>query len=199
TFYLVGTSRAKIREYEKQWLELPWQKVRGSVEVKIFARHGELYVLAKSEGRQAKEMAIRRKKLARLLRKLRAMRRSCPKRDQLLMRVGAAKTDAGRAFGFVKINRPQADQEVTVTLRHRLRVHAPGLTPRAVLEKLAGIQMLDVTFPTTDGRRLVLPRYTEPSPEQALLLHHLNLVLPPQPPPRITLPASSAACPQLKM
>src|SRR5437879_8990757 len=69
---------------------------------------------------------------------------------------------------------------LTVTLRHRLQVHAPGLTPRAVLEKLAGIQMLDVTFPTTDGRRLVLPRYTEPSPEQALLLNHLNLVLPPQ-------------------
>ena len=51
---------------------------------------------------------------------------------------------------------------LTVTLRHRLRVHAPGLTPRAVLEKLAGIQMLDVTFPTTDGRRLVMPR-AEPS------------------------------------
>src|SRR5205807_3079506 len=84
TFYLVGTSRAKIREYEKQWLELPWQKVRGSVEVKLFARDGELYVLAKSEGRRAKETAMRRKKLARLLRKLRAMRRSCPKRDQLL-------------------------------------------------------------------------------------------------------------------
>jgi len=49
TFYLVGTSRAKIREYEKQWLELPWQKVRESVEVKLFAREGELYVLAKSE------------------------------------------------------------------------------------------------------------------------------------------------------
>src|SRR5437763_4049087 len=121
TFYLVGTSRAKIREYEKQWLELPWQKVRASVEVKLFAREGELYVLAKSEGRRAKEMAMRRKKLARLLRKLRAMRRSCPKRDQLLMRVGAAKTDAGRAFGFGKIDLPQADQEVTkTTLTFRL-------------------------------------------------------------------------------
>jgi hypothetical protein len=51
------------------------------------------------------------------------------------------------------------------------------VTPRAVLEKLAGIQMRDVSFPTTDGRRLVMPRYTEPSPEQAVLLHHLNLVL----------------------
>ena len=284
TFYLVGTSRAKVKQYEKRWLELPWQKVRESVEVKLFAQDGELYVLAKSEGRQAKEIAMRRKKLARLLRKLRAMRRSCPKRDQLLMRVGAAKTDAGRAFGFVKINLPPAGQPVTretftfrldkaslkeaelrdghyllrtnlvaedpavlwdryvqltqieaafkclkselgirpihhqlehrvdahiliaflayclmVTLRHRLRLQAPGLTPRAVLEKLAGIQMLDVSFPTTDGRRLTMPRYTEPDPEQALLLHHLNLILPQQPPPRITTSASSVPFPQLKM
>jgi transposase len=284
TFYLVGTSRAKVKQYEKKWLELPWHKVRDSVEVKLFAQDGELYVLAKSEGRQAKENAMRRKKLARLLWKLRAMRRSCPKRDQLLMRVGAAKSDVGRAFGFVKINLPGAGQEVTretftfrldkdrlkeaelrdghyllrtnlvaedpavlwdryvqltqieaafkclksdlgirpihhhlehrvdahilvaflaycltVTLRCRLRMHAPGLTPRAVLEKLAGIQMLDVSFPTTDGRRLVMPRYTEPNPEQSLLLHHLNLVLPKQPPPRITTAASPVSLPQLKM
>ncbi len=284
TFYLVGTSRAKVKQYEKRWLELPWQKVRESVEVKLFAQDGELYVLAKSEGRQAKEIAMRRKKLARLLRKLLTMRRSCPQRDQVLMRVGAAKTDAGRAFGFVKINLPQAGQEVTretftfrldkvrlkeaelrdghyllrtnlvaedpavlwdryvqltqieaafkclkselgirpihhqlehrvdahilvaflaycltVTLRHRLRMHAPGLTPRAVLEKLSGIQMLDVSFPTTDGRRLIMPRYTEPDPEQALLLHHLNLVLPQQPPPRITTSASPTPFPQLQM
>ena len=112
-FYLVGTPKARVTRYEKQWLDQPWQKVRESVEVKLFSCDGELYVLAKSEGRQAKEIAIRRKKLARLLRKLCAMRRSCPKRDQLLMRVGAAKTDAGRAFGFVKINLPPAGHEVT--------------------------------------------------------------------------------------
>ena len=88
---------------------------------------------------------------------------------------------------------------LTVTLKHRLQLHAPGLTPRAVLEKLAAIQMLDVSFPTTDGRRLVMPRYTEANPEQALLLHQLNLVLPQQPPPRITAAASSAPFPQLKM
>jgi len=113
TYYLVGTPRAKVKQYEKKWLELPWQKVRESVEVKLFAKDGETYVLAKSEGRQAKEMAIRRKKVARLLRKLRAMRRSCPKRDQLLMRIGAAKTEAGRAFGFVTIHLPQPGQTVT--------------------------------------------------------------------------------------
>jgi transposase len=279
----VGTPRGRVNKYEKQWLELPWQKVRDSVEVKLFSQDGELYVLAKSEGRQAKEIAIRRKKLARLMRKLRAMRRSCPKRDQLLMRVGAAKTEAGRAFGFVKLHLPKAGQEVTretftfqvdkaklkaaqhrdghyllrtnlvaedpavlwdrymqlvqieaafkclkselgirpiyhqlehrvdahiliaflaycltVTLKQRLQTHAPGLTPRAVLEKLAAIQTLDVCFPTTDGRWLVMPRYTEPEPDLALLLHQLRIVLPQQPRPRLkTTPADVE--PQLKM
>jgi len=268
TLYLVGTPRGRLQKYEKQWLELPWQKVRDSVEVKLFAAEGEVYVLAKSTGRQAKEIAIRRRRLVRLLRKLRAMRRSCPPRDQLLMRIGAAKTEAGRAFGFVKITLPEAKQAVTresfrfhldkaklreaelrdghyllrsnlvaedpailwdrymqlaqieaafksmksdlglrpiyhqlehrveahilvaflaycltVTLQHRLQAHAPGLTPQAVLEKLATIQMLDVCFPTTDNRWLVMPRYTQPEADQAVLLHKLKLSLPQQLPP----------------
>jgi transposase len=282
-FYLVGTPKARVSKYEKQWLELPWRKVRGSVEVKLFHQERELYVLAKSEGRQAKEMAMRRKKLARLLRKLRTMRRSCPKRDQLLMRIGAAKTEAGRAFGFVRITLPKAGQEVTratftfsldkarlketelrdghyllrtnltaedpavlwdryiqltqieaafkclkselgirpifhqlehrveahilvaflayclsVTLKHRLTAYAPGLTPRAVLEKLAAIQILEVILPTTDGRHLIMPRHTEPEPDLALLLQHLKLTLPPQPPPRLTQPPVEV-CAALKM
>jgi hypothetical protein len=53
------------------------------------------------------------------------------------------------------------------------------------LEKLATIQMLDVCLPTTDGRWLIMPPYTQPEPEQALMLYQLNLPLPLQPPPRI--------------
>ena len=84
------------------------------------------------------------------------------------------------------------------TLKHRLLLQAPGLTPRAVLEKLAAIQMLDVSFPTTDGRTLTMPRYTEPEPEQAILLHHLKLNLPQQPPPRLHTKAVPSF-PALKM
>ena len=73
-----------------------------------------------------------------------------------------------------------------VTLRARLRPVAAGLTPRAVLDKFAVMQMLDVKFPTTDGRTLILSRYTEPDTDQKLLLEQLKLTLPPQPPPRIT-------------
>jgi Transposase DDE domain len=78
-----------------------------------------------------------------------------------------------------------------VTLRARLKPLAPGLTPRAVLDKLAAIQMLDVHFPTTDARTLILTRYTEPNADQKLLLKQLKLDLPSQPPPRITAPATS--------
>lgn len=275
--YLVGTSKSKITQYEKQWLELPWQKVRDSVDVKLFATNGELYVLAKSTGRQAKETAMRRKRLVRLLRKLRAMRHSLPSRDRLLMRLGAAKTDAGRAFGFVHIDVPGEQQPVTrtsfqfrvdkaklkaaelrdghyllrsnlteedpavlwtryvqltqieavfrslkselrvrpihhqlehradahiliaflayclqVTLKQQLVAHAPGLTPTTVLEKLATIQMIDVCIPTTDGRWLILPRYTQPDTDTKMLLHKLKIDLPAQPPPRITSPSAAA-------
>ena len=270
-FYLVGTPKNKIQQDEKKWLDLPWQKVRDSVDVKLLEQEGELYVLAKSAGRRAKETAMRRQRLARLLRKLRGMRRSLPSRDQLLMRLGAAKTAAGRAFYFVKIQVPGKDQPVTretfrfhvdkkklreaeghdghyllrsnlaagdpsvlwtryvqltqiesvfrslkselgirpihhqlehrvdahiliaflayclqITLKHRLLLHAPGLTPTAVLEKLAEIQMIDVWIPTVDQRWLILPRYTQPSSDTSLLIEKLRLELPNQPPPRLT-------------
>jgi transposase len=271
TSYLVGTPKSRIAKYEKQWLDLPWRQVRDSVEVKLFEEDGELYVLAKSTGRQAKESAMRRKRLARLLWKLHAMRRSLPARDQLLMRIGAAKTQAGRAFGYVTIELPKKDEPVTrstfrfqvekeklrlaeqrdghyllrsnlvgedpavlwsryiqltqieaafrslkselkvrpvyhqlehrvdahiliaflayclqVTLKNRLQRHAPGLTPAAVLDKLAAIQLIDAWIPTVDGRWLVLPRYTQPEKDLQLLLDKLRLKLPKQPEPRIT-------------
>jgi transposase len=276
TCYLVGTPKGRMRQHEKKWLDLPWLKVRDSVEVKLYEHEEELYVLARSDGRQAKENAMRRKRLVRLLRKLRAMRRSLPERDQLLLRIGAAKKEAGRAFGFVEIDLPLAQQAVTretfrfrlnkaklrqteqrdghyllrtnltgedpavlwaryvqltqieavfrslkselgirpvyhrlehrvdahimvaflayclqVTLKNRLQIHAPGLTPTAVMEKLGTIQMIDVWIPTLDGRFLILPRYTQPAKDLQVLLEKIQLALPAQPPPRITsTPAS---------
>jgi transposase len=281
TFYLVGTPKGKINQHEKKWLELPWQKVRDSVDVKLYEHEGELYVLAKSEGRQAKEIAIRRKRLARLLRKLRVMRKSLPKRDQLLLRIGAAKKEAGRAFGFVKIRIPQKDEAVTresfrfqvdkaklkrsqqrdghyllrsnltgedpavlwaryvqltqiesvfrslkselgirpiyhqlehradahvliaflayclqVTLKNRLLIHAPGLTPSAVLEKLATIQMVEVWIPMMDGRWMLLPRHTQPEKDVQAVLEQLQISLPGQPPPRVKGSAVAASSSQ---
>ena len=74
---------------------------------------------------------------------------------------------------------------VWVTLKRRLHQMAPGLTPAEVLSKMAAMQMLDVKLPTTDGRTVVLTRYTQPDRDQQLLIHQLRLQLPPQPPPKI--------------
>jgi transposase len=73
-----------------------------------------------------------------------------------------------------------------VTLRRRLRDLAPGLTPRAVLEKFSAMQMIDVHLPTSDGRTIILSRYTQPEADLQLLLKQLKLELPDQPPPKIT-------------
>jgi hypothetical protein len=82
-----------------------------------------------------------------------------------------------------------------VTLKRRLHALAPGLTPRSVLEKFSALQMIDVHVPTTDGRELMLTRYTQPEPELSLLLDKLKLGLPAQPPPKISAAPDQPASP----
>ncbi len=77
---------------------------------------------------------------------------------------------------------------LSITLRQQLRGLAGGIMPRAVFEKLATVQMLDVRVPTTDGRELLLIRRTEPASDVTLVLQRLRLELPVQPPPRIRTP-----------
>jgi hypothetical protein len=82
-----------------------------------------------------------------------------------------------------------------VTLGRQLKSLAPGLTARSALEKFAAVQMVDVHVPTTDGRELLLTRYTQPEPDLALLIEQLRLTLPAQPPPKITTAQAAAAHP----
>jgi transposase len=264
--YLVGTPKGRLSKLEKALLGLPWQAVRQGVEVKLLPQEQELYVLALSHARVHKERAIRRRKLKWLWARLKQIAAMDLSREELLMKLGAARAKAraawrlldvevaskGATFSFA-LNRDKLRQRrrregryllrtnlcgrepahlwqfyiqlveveaafktlkddlqlrpiyhqlehrieahifvaflaycLHVTLRAQLKPLAPGLTPRAVLDKLAAIQMLDVHFPTTDGRTLVLSRYTEANPEQRLLVNQLKLDLPAQPPPRIT-------------
>lgn len=269
--YLVGTPKGRLTRLEQAFLDQPWTEVRSSVQVKLLPQDDELYILAQSDRRVAKERAMRRRRLKKLWKRLGDLRGQKLSRDQLLMKIGAAKKEAGQAFSLVDIRLPDKDQPVSpetfsftlrkdklrslrrregryllrtnlrdedpahlwryyiqlteieqafkelkgdlairpiyhqldhrieahifvafvayclqVTLKHRLRSLAPGLTPRAVLEKFSDMQMVDVHLPTTDGRHIVLSRYTQPEPDLKLLLKKLKLDLPPQPPPKIT-------------
>jgi hypothetical protein len=276
--YLVGTPRGRLSKLETAFLTLPWEQVRDSVEVKLIEQAGELYILSRSGGRMHKERAMRRRRLKRLWKRLRELQQQKLTRDDLLLKLGAAKKEAGQAYRLVDLHLPAKDQPVTpqtftfalnrnklrivrrregsyllrsnltrepparlwqyyiqlteieqafkelkselsirpiyhqkdarieahifvsfmayclqVTLKQRLHALAPGLTPRAVLEKFAAMQMVDVHLPTNDGRYLILPRYTQPDPDQRLLLSQMRLVLPQQLPPKITSNAALVA------
>jgi len=275
--YLVGTPKGRLSKLEKHFLTLPWAEVREAVDVKLLEQDEELYVLARSRQRVLKERGMRRRRLKKLWARLKELQGQTLSRDQLLLKLGAAKKEAGRAYGLVAIHLPEKDQAVTpetftfclrmnklrivrrregryllrsnlcgedpaklwqyyiqlteieqafkelkhdlairpifhqtdarieahifvtfiayclhVTLKQHLRSLAPGLTPRAVLEKFATMQMVDVHLPTTDGRYLILPRHTQPEKDQQLLLQQLKLTLPEQPPPEIRTAAQVA-------
>jgi hypothetical protein len=272
--YVVGTPKGALPRLEQALLALPWQAARPSVQVKLLPQEAELYVWVQSAARVHKERAMRRRRLKRLWARLQALQRQRPTYETLLLKLGAAKKEAGRAWALVRVALPapppkaervrrvdftftfdkaklrrirrregryllrsnltetdparlwefylqlveveaafkdlkgdlavrpifhQVEARIEahlfvaflayclhVTLKAHLRHRAPGLTVRQALEKFAAIQMLDVHFPTTDGRELIFTRYTQPERDQQLLLAQLGWTLPSQPPPRIT-------------
>jgi transposase len=274
--YVVGTPKGQLSQLEADLLKLSWQQARPSVQVKLLSQEQELFVLVNSQARVSKERAIRRRKLKKLWARLKELKEQRPSYEALLMKLGAAKAEAGRVWSVVEVNLPQAPRTqkarqqriadfnfalkkdklrqtlkregryllrtnlkesdpakvwqfylqlveveeafknlkgdlairpifhqvpsrieahifvcflaycLHVTLRHQLRAKAPGLTVRQVLEKFGRMQMMDVHFPTTDGRELVFVRYTQPEKDQQMLLAQMNWELPLQSPPRIT-------------
>lgn len=274
--YVVGTPKGRLSALEEPLLKLSWQEARQSVRVKLLAKEGELHVLVHSRDRVGKERGIRRRKLKALWERLKELKEQQPSYESLLMKLGAAKEQAGRVWSLVEVTLPEAPKTkkgrkkrvgefkfalrkeklrevlrregryllrtnlresdpakvwefylqlteveeafknlkgdlsirpiyhqtqsrieahifvcflaycVQVTLRQQLRAKAPGLTARQALEKMARMQLLNVHFPTTDGRELVFVRHTQPEKDQQLLLAQMKWELPPQSPPTIT-------------
>jgi len=267
--YLVGTPKGRLSRLEKDLVAKPWQEARDGVQVKLLPQDGEVYVFAESRDRVAKERAMRRRQLKWLWARLKQLSAMKLAREELLMKLGAARAKAPTAWRLIEVKvaargadfsyrldrdklrkarrregryllrtnlseedpaklwtyylqlvaveeafknlkgdlavRPIFHQRearieahifiaflaycLHITLKRRLAALAPGLTARAVLEKFAAVQMIDVIVPTTDGRELQLTRTTQPEPDLKLLLSKLKLELPAQPPPRITVAA----------
>jgi transposase len=265
-YYVVGTPKGRLSRYEQALMDRPWHKVREGVEVKLLPQEHEVYVLARSRDRIQKERSMRRRQLKRLWKRLHQLKEMKLSRDELLLKLGAAKQQSPSVWRLVEIEIPEGDAPfqfflcrdrlrkvrrregryllrtnlvgrdpaemwkfytqlvqveeafktlkgdlairpihhqkeqrieahifvafvayaLHVTLRRRLRDLAPGLTPRAVLEKFRTVQMIDVHLPTTDGRKVILSRYTQAESELRILLKQLRMSLPDQPPPRVT-------------
>lgn len=105
--YLVGTPKGRLTKLEQAFLNKPWAKVREGVQVKRLVSEEDVYVLAQSDARIDKERGMRRKRLRRYIERLKALQAQSLRRDQLLMKLGAAKHDAGRAASLVKVTWPK--------------------------------------------------------------------------------------------
>jgi hypothetical protein len=116
--YLVGTPRGRLTQLEKAFLSKPWEDVRQSVRVKLVEHDHETYVLARSQDRRHKERSMRQRRLRKLIRRLRELQRQDLTRDELLLKLGAAKKEAGKAYGLLVIHTPKKDQPVTSETFH---------------------------------------------------------------------------------
>ena len=271
-YYLVETPKGRLNRYEKALTERSWQKVRDGVDVKLLPQDNEVYVLAQSKDRILKERSMRRRQLKRLWARLHQLKGMALTRDELLLKLGAAKQQSPSAWRLVQIDITQKDEALQfslrrdklrtvrrregryllrtnlvgrdpaqmwelytqlvhveeafknlkgdlalrpihhqkeerieahifvafmaytlhVTLRQRLRDLAPGLTPRAVLEKFSTVQMIDIHLPTTDNRIVVMSRYTKPDLDLLLLLKQLKLSFPDQSLPKMAVNLTKA-------
>ena len=107
--YLVGTPKGRLSRYEKELLEQPWQTVREGVQVKLLSQEGELYVLAESKDRVNKERAMRQRQLKGLVKRLQELAGMELTRDQLLLKLGAAKNQYPAAWRLVSVAAPEKE------------------------------------------------------------------------------------------
>jgi hypothetical protein len=120
--YLVGTPTGRLTRYEKALTDLPWHKVRDGVEVKLLPQDNDVYVLAQSRDRIHKERSIRQRQLKRLWKRLHELQGMELTRDQLLLKPGAARSQAPSAWRLVQIIIPEGDEPLQFSLnKDRLR------------------------------------------------------------------------------
>jgi hypothetical protein len=120
--YLVGTPKGRLSRCEKALADLPWHKVRDGVDVKLLPQDNETYILAQSQNRIYKERSMRRRQLKRLWKRLHELHEMESTRDQLLLKLGAAKQQSPSAWRFVKIDIPEEGPFRFSLRKDRLRI-----------------------------------------------------------------------------
>ena len=121
--YLGGTPKGRLTKLESELVDLPWQAARPQVRVKLLPPDAELYVFIESQDRLAKERAMGRKKLRGLIRRLRQLqhRKQKLRPDELLLTLGQAKEQAGRAFELLDMQWPEAMEAAARTFTFKLK------------------------------------------------------------------------------
>ena len=151
--YLVGTPKGRLNRLEKDLITRPWHVARAGVQVKLLPLDGELYVFAQSTDRIAKERAMRRRQLHGLWARLKQLASMTPTREELLMKLGAARSQYPAGWRLVEV----VVAKDTATFSYRLK-----------RDKLRQVRR-------REGRYLLRTNLTDSDPA-TLWNHYLQLV-----------------------
>jgi transposase len=172
-YYLVGTPKGRLSRYEAQLAALPWQQVRESVEVKLLPQDGELYVLARSGDRVSKERAMRRRQLKALWKRLAQLAQMKLTRDQLLLKLGAARQQSPSAWRLVEVetgagphgtlvfglNKDKLRDAMRREGRYLLRTNLAGRTPGEFWQFYMQLVRVEEAFRNLKGDLAIRPIY----------------------------------------
>jgi transposase len=172
-YYLVGTPKGRLSRYEAELAGRPWQQVRDHVDVKLLPRDGELYVLARSGDRVAKERAMRRRQLKALWKRLKSLAAMKLTRDQLLLKLGAARQSSPSAWRLVEVEvsgGPQATLRYHLNKmklrearrregRYLLRTNLEGRTPEEFWQFYMQLVRVEEAFRNLKGDLAIRPIY----------------------------------------
>jgi hypothetical protein len=169
--YLVGTPRGRLSRLEGQLLGRPWQEVREGIEVKFLEQGPEVYVQARSRDRVGKERRMRRRQLKRLWRRLGEWQgMKLARREQLWMKLGAARQQAPAAWRLVEVKLARQGTRFTYSLRkvklrevrrreghYLLRAHRCGEAPEPLWQFYIQLTHVEEAFQNLKGDLALRP------------------------------------------
>ena len=168
--YLVGTPKGRLTRLEQDLVDKPWQEARPGVEVKLLPKDGELYVFAQSADRVAKERAMRRRQLKWLWKRLRELTAMKQSRNDLLMRLGAARDRAPTGWRLVTVEVAANEASFTYRLdrnklrqvrrregRYLLRTNLTEADPARLWDHYLQLVSIEEAFKTLKGDLAIRP------------------------------------------
>jgi transposase len=175
--YLVGTPKGRLTRLQKRLTELDWQQARPGVRVKLLAEDAELYVFAESRERVAKERAMRQRQLKGLWTRLKQLSAMAQSREELLMRLGAARSRMPTAWRLVKVEVSPTEPHFTYQLdrkklrkarlregRYLLRTNLGGEDPAQLWEYYIRLVEVEQAFKTLKNELAVRPIFHQKEP-----------------------------------
>lgn len=170
--YLVGTPKGRLNRLELDLLDRPWQEARPGVQVKLLPQDGELYVFAQSVDRIAKERAMRKRQLKWLWRRLAELAAMKLSRNDMLMKLGAARARAPTGWRLITIEVAAKEASFTYRLdrnklrqvrrregRYLLRSNLTQSDPASLWSYYLQLVQIEEAFRTIKGDLAVRPIY----------------------------------------